>query len=72
MLPPLPEPELPQPALRAAMVLRVFVRWVVVALVPAPALEPVSPHYSRQAWHALLVAPRNKREPRIAHSLYDA
>jgi hypothetical protein len=40
-----------------------FVRWIVVAVVPAPALEPVSLHF-RQPWQALLVVapkPKNKR-----------
>jgi len=45
VLPLLPEPEFPQPAVRAVAAQSAFVRWIIVAVVPAPALEPVSLHF---------------------------
>jgi hypothetical protein len=57
VLPLLLEPEFRQPVFRAVAARLAFVRWIVVvavvAVVPAPALEPVSLHF-RQSWQALL------------------
>jgi hypothetical protein len=55
VLPLLPEPEFPQPVFRA--VAAPLVQWIVVAVVavvPAPALEPVSLHF-HQPWQVLPV-----------------
>src|SRR5215469_2427302 len=74
-LPLLPQPELLQPVVRAVTAQLRFVRWIVLAVVPAAALEPVSPHF-RQSWHALLL--RNQKlnnvtiPPKLPHSLFAA
>src|SRR5215469_4069029 len=74
-LPLLPQPEFLQPAVRAVSAQLRFVRWIVLAVVPAAALEPVSPRF-RQSWHALLL--RNQKlnnvtiSPKLPHSLFAA
>src|SRR5215831_2497518 len=72
VLPLLPEPEFPQPVFRA--VAARLVGWMVVAVVavvPAPTLEPVSLHF-RQPWLLpVLLNPKNgitQYHPRTAHS----
>src|SRR5262249_53948826 len=47
-------PEFRRPAVRAVAARLAVARWIVVAVVLASALEPVSLHF-RQAWKALLL-----------------
>src|SRR5439155_23868203 len=62
VLPLLLEPEFPQPAFRPVAAQLAFVRWIVLAVVPGPAL---SLHF-RQPWQALLVQ-KNKPHPYEHH-----
>lgn len=65
-----PAPGYPQPALRPVAARLAFVPVMVVALVPALALELVSLHF-RQPWHALLVVPRMpEHDPNMTHSRF--
>src|SRR5262249_33886170 len=68
VLPLLPEPEFPQPVFRA--VAARLVGWMVVAVVavvPAPTLEPVSLHF-RQPWLLPILLNPKKRHHSITHA----